>query len=48
MSFQYIREMPSVKEILERMPLSEALKKVKKHRDEEIISVLKKESDKFL
>ena len=48
MSFQYIREMPGVEEIRESIPLSEDLKKVKKKRDEEIISVFEKESDKFI
>lgn len=48
MGFQYIREMPSVEEILQTMPLPEELKKVKKKRDEEIMAVLKRESEKFL
>ncbi|MCE5194073.1 MAG: 3-deoxy-7-phosphoheptulonate synthase [Nitrospiraceae bacterium] len=48
MSFQYIREMPSVKEILETIPLSDELKKIKAERDKEIISVFKRDSDKFL
>jgi len=48
MSFQYIRELPSVSEILAKMPLSEDLKRVKKKRDEEIISVFRRESEKFI
>jgi 3-deoxy-7-phosphoheptulonate synthase len=48
MSFQYIREMPGVKEILTTIPMSEELKRIKRKRDEEIISVLKSESEKFL
>ncbi|MGE5300974.1 MAG: 3-deoxy-7-phosphoheptulonate synthase [Acidobacteriota bacterium] len=48
MSFQYVREMPSVREILEKMPLSDDLKKIKKQRDDDIAAVLKRESDKFL
>lgn len=48
MSFQYVREMPTVREILDSMALSEDLKKIKKRRDEEIISVFKKEDEKFL
>ena len=48
MSFQYVREMPTVREILNSMALSEDLKKIKKKRDEEIISVFKKEDEKFL
>ncbi len=48
MSFQYVREMPSVREILEKMALPDDLKDIKKERDEEISAVLKRESDKFL
>ncbi|MDA8239606.1 MAG: 3-deoxy-7-phosphoheptulonate synthase [Nitrospiraceae bacterium] len=48
MSFQYVREMPSVREILEKMPLSDDLKKIKKQRDDDIAAVLKRENDKFL
>ncbi|MBI4685424.1 MAG: 3-deoxy-7-phosphoheptulonate synthase [Nitrospirae bacterium] len=48
MSFNYIMEMPSVREILERIPLSEELKKIKGKRDSEITAVLKRESEKFL
>ncbi len=48
MSFQYIREMPRVGEILEAIPVSEDLRKVKKERDEDIIAVFKGESGKFV
>lgn len=48
MGFQYVREMPSVKEILETISLSDELKKIKADRDKEIISVFKRESEKFL
>lgn len=48
MGFQYIRKMPPVKEILESIPLSEDLEKVKRERDKEIIAVFKNESDKFI
>jgi 3-deoxy-7-phosphoheptulonate synthase len=48
MSFQYIREMPDVREILDTIPVSEALKKIKETRDKEIMSVFKGESEKFL
>jgi len=48
MSFQYVREMPKVRDILKSIPLSRELRKVKKKRDEEIIAVFKGESDKFL
>jgi 3-deoxy-7-phosphoheptulonate synthase len=48
MSFQYIRKIPRVKDILESMPLPDDLKEVKAKRDKEIIAVIKGESDKFL
>jgi len=48
MSFEYIRKMPPVREILELIPLSEQLKELKRNRDNEIISVFKGESDKFI
>lgn len=48
MGFQYIREMPSVKEILESISLSEELKKIKKKRDGEIIAAFKRGNEKFL
>jgi 3-deoxy-7-phosphoheptulonate synthase len=48
MSFQYIRKMPSVEEILNTMPLPEKLAEVKAERDREITAVIKGESDKFV
>jgi 3-deoxy-7-phosphoheptulonate synthase len=48
MSFQYIRKMPSVEEILKTMPMPEKLAEVKAARDNEISNVIKGESDKFL
>lgn len=48
MSFQYIREMPDVREILDTIPVPEALKKIKEIRDKEIMAVFKRESEKFL
>ena len=48
MSFQYVREMPSVKEIMQTMPLSANLKKLKQKRDEEIREVFERNSDRFL
>ncbi|MGE5892426.1 MAG: 3-deoxy-7-phosphoheptulonate synthase [bacterium] len=48
MSFDYRQKIPEVKEVLETMPLSAELKRVKEERDEEIIAVFKRESDKFL
>jgi 3-deoxy-7-phosphoheptulonate synthase len=40
--------MPDVREILDTIPVPEALKKVKEIRDKEIMSVFKRESEKFL
>lgn len=48
MSFDYRQKMPDVQDILEKMPLSAELRRVKKKRDEEIISVFTRESDKFI
>ncbi len=48
MSFRKIREIPSPEEIIAQVPLSEKLKKMKSERDEEIKSIVKGESDKFL
>jgi len=48
MSFQYVREMPSVRDILAAIPVPDDLKKIKDKRDSEIMSVFKRESEKFL
>ena len=48
MSFKYIIEMPKVGEIIESIPLSEELKKLKIKRDEQIKAVFTGESDKFI
>jgi len=40
--------MPSAEEILQMVPLDDSLKKIKEQRDEEIKSVFKGESDKFI
>lgn len=48
MSFEYLRKIPSVNEIMHEMPLPENLRKIKKDRDKEIIAVFKGESEKFL
>lgn len=45
---QFIRKLPMPVEIKEQYPLTEAVKKIKVKRDEEIAKVLKGESDKFL
>ena len=48
MSFEYLRQIPSANEILDKMPLAEPLKKIKKERDRQIIDVFKGKSDKFI
>lgn len=48
MSFQYVREMPSVKDILDTIPIPEALKKIKEKRDLDIKSVFSRENEKLL
>lgn len=48
MAFQQIRQMPTVKEILQTMPLSVSMKKIKQKRDEEIRAVFERRNNKFL
>jgi 3-deoxy-7-phosphoheptulonate synthase len=48
MSFEYLRMIPSVNEILHEMPLSKELKKIKQARDKCIIDVFRGESSRFL
>ena len=48
MSFEFLRELPTPKEIKDQYPLPEELKLLKKQRDEEIKKVITGESDKFL
>ena len=45
---QFIRKLPMPVEIKEQYPLTEAVKKIKTKRDEEIAKIFKGESDKFL
>lgn len=45
---QFIRKLPVPVEIKEQYPLTEAVKKIKIERDEEIAKIFKGESDKFL
>jgi 3-deoxy-7-phosphoheptulonate synthase len=47
-SFEYLRQLPSVNEILNQMPMAEPLKKIKRERDRQIIDVFKGNSDKFI
>ncbi len=39
MSFDYIRQIPNAKDIIEKIPLSADLKKIKKNKDKEILGV---------
>ena len=48
MSFQYIRQMPDVGDILASIPLSGDLARVKGRRDRDIAAVFRGESDKFI
>ncbi|MFC1501579.1 3-deoxy-7-phosphoheptulonate synthase [Elusimicrobiota bacterium] len=48
MSFTYIEDIPSAKEIIKEMPLTKELVAIKKDRDKEIIEVITKKSNKFL
>ena len=48
MSFKYIQKIPGVKEILASLPLRPELRKIKKDRDEEIMSVFTGGSEKFI
>jgi len=48
MSIKYIKKIPTAKEIMEEMPLSNHIKDIKKNRDIEIRKVFENESDKFL
>jgi len=47
MSFEYIQKIPSAAEILEQMPLSGDLKKIKKQRDKDIAGIFTGASKKF-
>src|SRR5512142_1233682 len=48
MSFVNVRQVPKAKDIIEKMPLSPDLKKIKKDRDREIRGVFTGETDKLL
>ncbi|MFA5093305.1 MAG: 3-deoxy-7-phosphoheptulonate synthase [Candidatus Omnitrophota bacterium] len=48
MSFKYIQKIPTPREIVEEMPLSEKLKKLKADRDKNIINVLKGNDSRFI
>jgi len=48
LSFEYLRQIPSVNEILSQLPMPEPLKKIKKERDAAVSEVFKGASPKFL
>ncbi|MDD2702456.1 MAG: 3-deoxy-7-phosphoheptulonate synthase [Candidatus Omnitrophica bacterium] len=48
MSFEYMRKIPSVIDILHEMPLSDKLKKVKQERDKLIFDIFQGKSSRFL
>jgi 3-deoxy-7-phosphoheptulonate synthase len=48
MSFQYVRQIPKAKDIIEKLPLATDLRKIKKEKDREIQGVLLGEVDKLL
>ncbi|MBZ0167413.1 MAG: 3-deoxy-7-phosphoheptulonate synthase, partial [Candidatus Omnitrophica bacterium] len=48
MSFEYIHKIPAVEEILEELPLSDELKKIKAQRDREAIDIFTGASQKFM
>ncbi|MBD5452795.1 MAG: 3-deoxy-7-phosphoheptulonate synthase [Lachnospiraceae bacterium] len=48
MSFQYVSQLPTPKEIREEFPVSEKLAQLKKQRDQEISDVITGKSNKFL
>ncbi len=48
MSFEYIRKIPTVDEILGEMPLSDDLKIIKERRDQQVIDVFTGASQKFI
>jgi 3-deoxy-7-phosphoheptulonate synthase len=48
MGFEYVRQIPKAKEIIEKLPLSADLKKIKKEKDKEISGVFTGEVDKLL
>jgi 3-deoxy-7-phosphoheptulonate synthase len=48
MSFKYLKQIPSAEEIKSMLPLPVELGRIKKKRDEEIISIFTRQSEKFL
>ncbi len=48
MSFEYSQKIPSLDEIIEEIPISSSLSKIKETRDTEIINIFLRKSKKFL
>jgi 3-deoxy-7-phosphoheptulonate synthase len=48
MSFEYIRRIPTVDEIIKELPLSEGLRQIKMDRDRLVQDIITSRSDKFL
>ena len=48
MSLHFIKEVPTVQELQELIPMTPELKAIKKNRDEQIRKVFTGESDKFI
>ena len=48
MSFEFLKKLPTPKEICEQYPVSEKVARIKKERDLEIKKVITGASDKFL
>lgn len=48
MAFKYVQQLPKAAEIIKEMPLPKDLAEIKKQRDNEIISIFTRQSDKFL
>lgn len=48
MSFKYLRTLPTVQEVVAEMPVTAALRRIKKERDRRIIDVFSGKSKKFL
>lgn len=48
MSFEYLVKIPSAKEMISEMPLSQDVKEIKARRDAEVIDIFNRKSSKFL
>jgi 3-deoxy-7-phosphoheptulonate synthase len=48
MGFDYVRQIPKAKEIIEKLPLSAELKKIKREKDKEILGIITGAVDKLV